>query len=162
MYDYASIVPIVSLALLPLAACYITVTTLFSKRRMGALIEPYRPRFHFQFLGVLLFSPALIVLAWYRSFTSLPLFALCGVGCIGFYIAARDLFVSRYTGVYAEGVLWSNGVVFYDDIDSLVRLDSCTLVFVLQNGTEKIFAAEEEHTLSRLEQRVKSLVPTLQ
>jgi hypothetical protein len=162
MYDYASIVPLVSLALLPLSALYVVVNTLILKRRMGPLVESFCPRFHFQFLGVLLFSPALIALAWYREFTSLPLFALCGVGVIGFYIAVRDLFVSRFTGAYRDGVLWSNAMVRYDDIDSLVLLDSCTLVFVLRNGHEKIFAAEDEEAVSRLEQQVKSAVPTLQ
>ena len=74
MYDYASIVPLVSLALLPLSALYVVANTLVLKRRMGPLVESFCPRFHFQFLGVLLFSPALIALAWYREFTSLPVF----------------------------------------------------------------------------------------
>ncbi len=162
MYDYASNVPVVSLVLLPLSALQVVVSTLVIKRRMGPLVEAFCPRFHLQFVGILIFSPVLIALAWYRGFTSLPLFALCGVGVIGFYIAARDLFVSRFTGAYEEGVLWSNATVLYDRIDSLVHLDPYTLVFVLLDGTEKIFAAEDEQTVLRLEQRVKSFVPTLQ
>lgn len=162
MNDYASIVPLVSLGLLPLITVYVVLHTLLVRRRMGALVESFCPRFHYQFLGILLFSPALIALAWYRGFTSLPLFALCAVGVIGFYIAVRDLFVSRLTGVYEQGVLWSNAAVSYEDLDSLVQVDPFTLSFVLQDGSEKIFAVEDEDAVSRLEQRVKTAVPTLQ
>lgn len=162
MNDYASIVPLVSLALMPLITVYVVVHTLLVRRRMGALVESFRPRFHYQFLGVLLFSPALVVLAWYRDFTSLPLFALCAVGVIGFYIAVRDLFVSRLTGVYNQGVLWSNAAVSFDELDALVQIDPFTLTFVLHDGSEKIFAVEDDDAVSRLQQRVKSAVPTLQ
>lgn len=162
MNDYVSIVPLVSLAILPPVAVYVIIHTLLTRHRMGPLVESFCPRFHYQFLGVLLFSPALIVLAWYRGFTSLPLFALCAVGVIGFYIAVRDLFVSRLTGVYERGVLWSNAAVSFDDLDSLVQVDPFTLSFVLQDGSEKIFAVEDEDAVSRLKQRVKTAVPTLQ
>ncbi len=162
MIDYASIVPMVSLVLLPLITVYVVLHTLLIRRRMGMLLESFRPRFHVQFLGVLIFSPALIILAWYRDFTSLPLFALCAVGVIGFYIAVRDLYISRLTGVYERGVLWSNAAVCFDKLDSLVQLDPFTLSFVLFDGSEKIFAVEDEDAVSRLQQRVKSAVPTLQ
>ena len=162
MYDYASIVPVVSLGLLPLITLFVVVNTLTIRRRLGSLVESFRPRFHYQFLGVLLFSPALIGLAWYRGFTSLPLFALCSVGVIGFYIAVRDLFVSGLTGVYEQGVLWSNGAVSFDELDALVQLDPLTLSFVMTDGTEKIFVGENEESISRLEQEVKTAVSTLQ
>lgn len=162
MNEYASIVPLVSLALLPPLAVYVIIHTLLTRRRMGLLVESFRPRFHYQFFGVLLFSPALILLARYRGFTSLPLFAFCAVGVIGFYIAVRDLFVSRLTGVYEQGVLWSNAAVYFDNLDSLVQIDPFTLSFVLQDGSEKIFAVEDEDAVTRLKQRVKSAVPTLQ
>lgn len=162
MYEFATIVPVVSLFCLPFLVGFVIVQTLLARRRLGKLVESFSPRFHYQFVGVLVFSPLLIVLAWHRNFSSLPLFALCSVGIIGFYIAARDVFISRLTGVYAYGVLWSNATVFFEDIDSLIKVDEHTLAFVMTNGSEKIFAAEDETAVTRLETRVKTTMNTLQ
>ncbi|HHU36117.1 MAG TPA: hypothetical protein GXZ47_02695 [Treponema sp.] len=162
MYDFATIVPVVSLVSLPLLAGFVVVQTLLARRRLGSLTEAFFPRFHYQFVGVLIFSPLLIILAWYRNFSSLPLFALCSVGVIGFYIAARDVFISKLTGVYEYGVLWSNASVLFTSIDSLIKVDEHTLSFVLTNGSVKIFAAEDESSVSRLEAHVKTAMNTLQ
>lgn len=161
MYDYASIVPVASFALLPFSALYVIITTSIIRRRLGSSVESFVPRFHYQFCGVLFLSPALIALAWYRGFISLPLFALCAVGVIGFFIAFRELYISRMTGVYENGVLWSSGHVYFDDLDSLVQVDAFTLNFVDLDGHERIFSVGDESLVTRMYERVKKAVPTL-
>lgn len=162
MYEFATIVPFVSLISLPFITGFVVITTIFSRKRLGVLVEAFKPRFQYQFMGVLICSPVRIALAWYRNFSSLPLFALCAVGAIGFYIAARDVFISRLTGVYERGVLWSNGNLLFEDIDSIVKMDEYTVSFVLSNGSEKIFATEETTAIARLTAHVTTALNTLQ
>ena len=151
MMSSSILLPVISLAFLPVLILFIYVRNLRVLKQLGAVRESFSHKIRYQFVGVLLIAPILIALLFIRKFDFLTSFAICGTGLIGFYIAVHDISCSKRCGVYEKGLVWNGSWVFFSNIDTWERVDPLTITLVMNDRTIKHLSFLEEEPLNRLE-----------
>lgn len=124
---------------------------------LGKNIQSFPARPAYQFIGILIASPSLIALPLIRSFDFLTIFAITGVGVMGFFIAFQELIYSRYSGLYEKGIVWNAISVKFEDIDRIEKEGSNTIVFILFDRTKKVLVCQDETIALRIEQAISTL-----
>lgn len=146
----AMFVPLAALALLPLCA----VPVLWRVYRLKIGIGPREYRFprqkRFQFLGVLLCSPILIALCFFRSRDLLTIIALSLTGTLGFYISLADIMFARLGGIYERGLVWNGAILRFDCMKGFVRPDATSVLVRMRSGEQKLIVPDSPQMLERL------------
>lgn len=135
MISAATAIPVVAYCLLPLSLVKIVLSIRADKRRLGDRKECFLRPYRLQFFGVMIVTPILIGLNFFREFDVYVRFAICGVGVLGFYIAFHDMFYARMGGLYENGLVWHGSRVFFDELDFFERPDPYTIVFQTRDRT---------------------------
>lgn len=151
MISPSILLPGVSLSLLPFIALVVYFKISRIIHQMGNKIEFFSHKIRYQFFGVLLISPILIGLLFFRKFDILTSIAICGTGLIGFYIAIHDITCSRKCGIYEKGLMWNGTWVFFDSIDSWERTDPFTVSVMMKDRTLKHLFFLKQEVLNKLE-----------
>lgn len=144
------IITIVAFALLPVSAVAVFARMTGIVRLLGERTETFPPKSPFQFVGILILAPILIALPLIRDFDPLTVFAISGVGVMGFYIACQEIAFARHGGICSKGVIWNSTWVLYEDVDSIARSDPNTLMIVLNDRTRKFFVSSDTELVSRI------------
>lgn len=129
MISAATAVPVAAYCLLPFCVLQIVLTVRADRRRLGERRECFLRPYRLQFFGVMLVTPVLIGLNFFREFDLIVRLAITGVGVLGFYIAFHDMFFARMGGLYENGLVWHGSRVFFDELDFIERPDPYTVVF---------------------------------
>jgi len=139
--------------IIPASACAImtlVAAILFAVRRrrlslMGALECSVGERRPFQFVGILIISPALVIIPAARSFGVPVSAALSAVGVLLFAMAFRDILHAGISGAYERGIVWRGSFVPYDSILSVERPDPFTLIILSRrHGRRTILSGPRE------------------
>ena len=144
------IITIVSFALLPVSAIAVFIRMREILGRLGGRTEAFPVKSPFQFAGILILAPVLIALPLFRDFDILTVFAISGVGVMGFYIACQEIAFARHGGICANGVIWNSTYVLFADVDSVVKSDPNTLMILLRDRTQKYFVSTNAETVGRV------------
>ncbi len=159
MISVATAIPVVAYVLLPFCVLQIAWSVRADKRRLGERVECFLRPYRLQFFGVMLVTPILIGLNFFREFDAYVRIAICGVGVLGFYIAFHDMLYARMGGLYENGLIWHGSRILFDELDFIERPDPYTLVFQLRDRTRltSVFgdSAAADRVASRAE-RVKA------
>jgi len=130
--------------------------------KMGALTCSLGERRPFQFVGVLLISPALVIIPAVRRLSVPVSIALSAVGILLFAIAFRDILHAGISGAYDRGIVWRGSFVPYDSILSIERPDPYTLIIVCRRrGTKTIVSGPREmvDAVSEIAEKKRSPLP---
>jgi hypothetical protein len=111
--------------MVPLASCVFMVVSviLFPVRRalllrsLGPCAYSFRGKFRFQFIGVLVSSPLLVVCASVRGFDLPVLVIVSAVGVVLFVLSYRDLLHAGLGGLYENGIVWNGRSLLYADVE---------------------------------------------
>jgi hypothetical protein len=143
MIDVATLIPKLALFMLPVSAVYVAFAAGRARAAMGALRQSFTARPSFQFIGILLLTPTLIALNFIRYFDALTVFAISGVGVLGFHVAARELSFALIAGIYENGVVVNGAAVFFETVDSAREEDPHTALVVFKDrATKRLFSGD--------------------
>lgn len=150
MPDIATLMPVVALALLPVSLVVALAQASRARVSVGVLVEPFPLRPSLQFIGILAASPVLIGLNFMRDFDPLTVFAISGVGVLGFYIACREMAFGRIAGIYGDGIIWNASAISFADVDSAVMEDPFTAVITLKDRSRRRFFSNDPAKIDRV------------
>lgn len=144
------IITIAAFALLPVSAIAVFVRMRGILRRLGERREAFPVKSPLQFAGILILAPVLVALPLIRDFDMLTVFAISGVGVMGFFIACQEIAFARHGGICANGVIWNSTWVLFGDVDSVVKSDPNTLMILLRDRSQKFFVSANKETVERV------------
>ena len=150
MPDIATLIPVVALSLLPVSFAVVYVQSRRARSSMGSVVETFPLRPSLQFIGILLAAPVLIALNFIRDFDLLTVFAISGVGVLGFYIACREMTFGGVSGVYENGLIWNGSALAFPDVDSAVAEDANTLLITLRDRARRRFFSNDTARIERV------------
>jgi hypothetical protein len=141
----AIIIPASACALMAFAALALLALRRHRLAGMGSLSCSLGERRPFQFVGVLLISPALVIIPAVRALSVPVSIALSAVGILLFAISFRDILHAGISGAYERGIVWRGAFVPYDSILSMERPDPFTLVVVSRRrGARTVISGPQE------------------
>lgn len=144
------IITIIAFALLPVSAIAVFARMRGILRQLGERSEAFPVKSPLQFVGILILAPVLVALPLMRDFDMLTVFAISGVGVMGFFIACQEIAFARHGGICANGVIWNSTWVLFSDVDSVVKSDSNTLMILLRDRSQKFFVSTNTETVERV------------
>jgi hypothetical protein len=100
-------------------------------RRLGPCEYSFRGKFRFQFIGVLVASPFLVICASIRNFELPVLMIVSIVAVVLFSLSYRDLLHAGLGGLYEKGVVWNGRSILYTDIERSDLRDPFSFVVTL-------------------------------
>lgn len=154
--------PIVALSLLPLSLIVVCAQARRARSSMGTLVEPFPIRPSLQFIGILVAAPVLIALNLIRDFDPLTVFAISGVGVLGFFIACREMAFGRVSGIYDKGIIWNGSAIAFADVDSAVAEDASTILITLRDRAQRRFFSNDSIRIERVLALLRETCPPLQ
>ncbi len=150
MPDIATLIPVVGLLCLPVSLVVAFSQAARDRRAMGTLAERFPLRPSLQFIGILAAAPVLIALNFIRDFDLLTVFAITGVGVLGFHIACREMAYGRVSGIYENGIIWNGSAISFDDVGSAAGEDPNTVVITLNDRARRRFFSSDPDRAARV------------
>ena len=111
---------------------------------------------------ILVSTPALIALNYFRELGAASVFAVSGVGVLGFAIGLRDLLYTRMSGIYENGLVWTASSAFYADVAGYRRGETGSIVVEMRDRAEKPIVEVDDAMLDRIAAKLDSAVRPLQ
>ena len=158
----AIIIPASACALMAAVAAALFAVRSYRLARMGALSCSLGERRPFQFVGVLLISPALVIIPAVRGLSVPVSITLSAVGILLFAIAFRDILHAGISGAYERGIVWRGSFVPYGSILSMERPDPYTLIIASRRrGPKTIVSGPREmvDAVSEIAEKKRSPLP---
>ena len=162
MMHLATIIPAISFCLLPVCAVILLLQLRVLKKKMGPCEYIFPHKFRMQFIGIMVCAPVLIGLNYFRNFDALTVFAICGVGVLGFYIAFHDILYMSVGGIYENGLIWNSAFLFYDTIDTVSHFEKTTIEIMTKDRNKKCIEFENQKIISQIIEKLKSIGYPLQ
>lgn len=108
-------------------------------KRMGTCENGFSRKSNRQFAGILLCSPLLIGLGFWRDYGALPLIVISCAGLMAFLVSLSDILFIGIGGLYENGLIWNSTVVFFDRVRSFAQIDPFTIEIQLAWRGRKTF-----------------------
>lgn len=124
------IIPSVGLLLIPASLVFLIVGKRKLIKVMGILEQTLTLKWNFLDISIVVCTPILIMLNYFRDLGGLTVFAITGVGVLGFFIGAKNLLYKKICGIYANGIIWLADSILYDKIDEFKRIEPITIEIV--------------------------------
>lgn len=97
---------------------YLLLKSKTDVKKMGECIYSFSKKKNYNAIAVDIVAIILLTVLFFREFSTLSTVVLAGCCVLAVYIMTKDLGNQRNYGVYEEGMIVPNNVIFYDDIIS--------------------------------------------
>jgi len=139
-----------------------TARRFFLLRRLGPREYPFRGKFRYEFIGILLASPLLVVGASLRGHDLPVLVTVSVLGVLLFILSYRDILHIGLGGLYANGVVWNAKFVMYRSIGTLVRPDPCSCVLFSRRSRRLLVITGSSEFIDAVSAHMEKKLPPLQ
>ena len=156
------IIPVIAYGILLLGTIVVLFRRLKLFKRMGAREREFSRKSNRQFIGILLCSPLLIVLGYWKQYGSLMMIALSCAGLIAYMVSLSDILFIGIGGLYEKGMVWNTTVVFFDRIRSCAQLDPYTIEIRIPWRSRKVFVFSDTELVKTLYQKLENYPEHLQ
>lgn len=150
MTNLTMIITVVSLVAMLPAALIQLVRLLHAVRALGSRVKSFPRTGLARYLVILVCTPLLAALTFFRSIGLPGTVAVCAVAVLGFMTAARETAAILCAGVYEHGFVYGGTVIHGDDIDLVEREPADGIVIQLRDRTRKHIAAENPAVIDSL------------
>jgi len=156
------IIPAISFSFLLLGSAVVLFRRVRLFMRMGARELEFPHKSNRQFIGILLCSPLLIVLGYWKQYGSIMMIAISCAGVIAYMVSLSDILFIELGGIYEKGMIWNTTVVFFDRIRSCAQLDPYTIEVRIPWRTRKVFVFSDTELVKTLRHKLDNYREHLQ
>jgi uncharacterized membrane protein YobD (UPF0266 family) len=161
MTPVAMIITYIAFALFPVCCAVLIPRARMVKKRMGKLEAGFNKKGSLLHVLIFLSTPTLVGLNFTRKLDAFTIFAVCGVGVLGFAIGLTDLLYTRMSGIYGNGLIWASSSIFYADIDEFTR-DGNAITIMAKDRTRKLIILKDAKAVERICEKLAETVNPLQ
>lgn len=162
MIQVAMILPTVALTLLPVCFVVLYVKIQKIKLKMGQCELAFPGKSPYVYGVVFISTIALIAVNYIRKLEFLTVFAVCGVGVLGFYIGIKEFLYSCFAGMYTYGILWAGDYIFFTEIESYSLNERFTLTISTRDRGQKIIYLKDSQLICQIAEKIEAVINPLQ
>jgi len=129
---------------------------------MGVCEHGFSRKSNRQFVGILLCSPLLIFLGYWKNFNAVTMIAMSCAGLIAFMVSLSDILFIGIGGLYEKGLVWNSTIVFFDRIRSFRQIDPFTIEIRIALRGRKIFVFSDIELAESMRVKLESYPKHLQ